>query len=148
MSVTIEINQSGVKKNARFPEDHITRVAKKTLKAIKKNNVHLSIALVTPEDIRKINKEYRGKDKSTDVLSFQLEKEKNTVEKNAYWGEVIICPTVAKKQAHLFFNTYEKEMSRLLVHGILHIAGYDHHTNKEKTIMFGLTDRILATLRT
>jgi len=105
---------------------------KLTLKILKKefgNNIKkkdLSIALVAPLRIKELNKRYRKKDQRTDVLSFQ-DKES--------WGEIIICPVVVKKNARKFNSSFKKELSRVLIHGILHLLGHDHEKAKEKEEM-------------
>lgn len=77
----------------------------------------LSIALVCGARMRSINKKYRKKDKATDVLSF---------EKTIGLGEIVICPEVVRKNAKNLDLDYNKELTRALIHGILHILGYDH----------------------
>lgn len=109
-------------------------VCKKVLKLLfKKENfgsVSLGIVFVDGGTIRKLNKKFRKKDKITDVLSFpELEKggfSKIKDKEKVELGEVVICLDKAKKQAKHFGNTFEEEVLRLLVHGILHLFGYEH----------------------
>jgi probable rRNA maturation factor len=86
----------------------------------------LSIALVAPLRIKELNKRYRKKNRPTDVLSFQ-DKES--------WGEIIICPSEIKKNAEKFNSNFKKELSRVLIHGVLHLLGYDHEKAKEEERM-------------
>lgn len=79
----------------------------------------LSILLTGNEEIRALNRDYRGKDKPTDVLSFPMEDD-------LLLGDVVISTEKAVSQAAEFGVTADEEMARLLVHGILHLAGYDH----------------------
>jgi len=94
-------------------------VAKKVLE---KKEFNLSIALVGQGRIKELNKRYRGKNKATDVLSFQYDNS----------GEVVICLREVKKNAKQFKSTYKKELTRVLIHGILHILGYNHQQMKQK----------------
>lgn len=95
-------------------------VAKKVLKGENKGIENISIAFVDKKEIKKLNKKYRGKNEPTDVLSFNLN------ERN-YLGEVVICPEIAKGNIR---------MAKVLIHGILHLLGYDHErTRKEKKLM-------------
>ena len=64
--------------------------------------------------MRRINREYLGHDYATDVITFD-------------YGEIIICPALAKRNARRFGNSVEKELVLYVVHGILHLAGYDDH---------------------
>lgn len=97
----IEINNLTKKK---LDEKFLKKVATIVLRGEDKK-MDLSIALVGQEEIKKLNKRYRGKNKATDVLSFRY---------NDNFGEVIICPQKTE------------ELSRVLIHGILHILGFSH----------------------
>ncbi|MCL4499904.1 MAG: rRNA maturation RNase YbeY [Chloroflexi bacterium] len=93
-------------------------------------DVELSIAFVTEDEIRKLNRTYRGVDNSTDVLSFGMDEE--TSEDEAYLiGDVVICPEAARKQAEEFGHSFEAEIGLLLAHGILHLLGYDHQQSDQ-----------------
>ncbi|MDO8601316.1 MAG: rRNA maturation RNase YbeY [bacterium] len=90
----------------------LKKVAKIVLKGENRLKMDLSIALVGQERIKELNRQYRGKNKATDVLSFAYDRNS---------GEVIICPVKAKKG-----------LEWILIHGILHILGFDHEgTEKE-----------------
>lgn len=104
-------------------------VAKKVLKGENKGTENLSIAFVTALEIHKANKKYRGKDKPTDVLSF----EKSLNFKDDF-REVIICPEIVKEKSSINKTTFKEEMIKVLVHGILHTLGYDHEKSKEEEI--------------
>lgn len=83
----------------------------------------ISISLLTPAEIKKLNKVYRHKDKVTDVLSFTLADE-------VLLGEVLICVDQAKKQAKIKGHNLKKELQILTIHGILHLLGYDHERSE------------------
>src|SRR3989344_3526233 len=103
----------------------ILGVAKKVLKGENKGIENLSIAFVYPEEIRKINKKYRRKDKPTDVLSFE--------KINNFKGEFL---EVVKEKALAEKKTFKEEMVKTLIHGILHCLGYDHEkSQKEEVVM-------------
>jgi len=113
-------------------EDFFKKVAKKVLEGEKKNGVDISIALVGQGRIRELNKKYRSKNRVTDVLSFPdskalLDKFKvGPLQKVQGLGEVVICLREIKKNAKKYNSTFEKELARVLIHGILHLLGYDH----------------------
>jgi probable rRNA maturation factor len=94
-----------------------TGIAKKALKGENKERENLSIAFIGPAEIKKLNKKYRGKDKPTDVLSFDYGDD---------GGEIVICPQVVKENAKKDGGGFRKELAKVLAHGILHLAGYDH----------------------
>jgi len=113
-------------------EKFLEKVAKIVLKGERKMKADLSIALVSPVRMRELNKEYRKKDRATDVLSFSGLKEKlknfkvARAQKSQSLGEIIICPSEVKKNAKKYGFTFKKEIARVLIHGILHLFGYDH----------------------
>ena len=105
-------------------------VAKKVLKGENKEIENLSIAFVSPDEIKKLNKKYRKKNKPTDILSFGKVSSNKVLGFTLDLSEVIICPEVVRKNAKKFGTTFKKELAKMLVHGILHILGYDHEKSK------------------
>lgn len=98
----------------------------------------LSVVFVRSREMCLINMQYRGKDYATDVLSFPYEGVR--IEDMSFIGEILIAPEVAVHQAVRYGIAPEKEIRKLLVHGILHLLGYDHETDK------GQMNRIQARL--
>lgn len=111
----------------RVERKSFTQVAKKVLSGENRETENISLAFVTKEEMRKLNKEHRGKDEPTDVLSFEG------------INEVVICPEVVSAYAGSFGETKKelnKEMMMVFIHGILHLLGYDHEkSEKEADIM-------------
>ncbi len=126
---------------------YIKEITKKILKELNLNNVEISIILTDDETIRKLNKEWRGKDKPTDVLSFPMDMEKPPGYRYHLLGDVIISIPYAKRQAKEIGYSPREEVLRLLIHGILHLLGYDHETSEEDAKrMFSLQDKIFSKL--
>lgn len=105
-------------------------VAKKVLKGENREIETLSLAFISKEEIKKLNKKYRGKNEPTDVLSFNLNSKVKT--KN-FLGEVVICPSAVKENALKYKADFKKEIIKVFVHGILHLLGYDHEKSKKDT---------------
>ena len=103
----------------------LTGVAKIVLKGENIEKGEVSIALVTSAEIKKINQKYRKKNKATDVLSFNLGKG---------FGEIVICPSQVKRNAKKYKTSFKKELAKVLIHGILHILGYNHGKSKKEAI--------------
>ena len=97
-------------------EDFLKKTAKIVTDGEKKKAIELSIALVRQGRIRELNKRYRGKNRVTDVLSFSYDGS----------GDIVICLGEVKKNAKRFGTTFKKELAICLIHGILHLLGYDH----------------------
>jgi len=121
--------------------------------AAKEENVidkaELSITFVDNETIQLINREYRGKDAPTDVISFALEEmgedEVEIVGENLprVLGDIIISIPKAKEQAKEYGHSFEREIGFLTVHGFLHLLGYDHETKEDEKEMFEKQEKIL-----
>ncbi|MBY0546080.1 MAG: rRNA maturation RNase YbeY [Candidatus Obscuribacterales bacterium] len=103
----------------------------------------LSVALVSNRAIRKLNKEWMGKDKATDVLSFPLMEEAPDEEQPWEMGEIVISVERASEQAADYGHSFEREMAFLFVHGALHILGFDHMTPSDEREMFGRQKKVL-----
>ena len=96
--------------------------------------VGISVALVGEDEIRKLNKIYRGKDEPTDVLSFKDESGFTAPPSQIkQMGEIVICPAQIKGGPGRDKN--QEEIGRVFIHGLLHILGYTHQTEKESEIM-------------
>ena len=119
-------------------------------------NFYLSITLTSPNEIHKLNKEYRNVDKETDVLSFPMfEKEEleNIIEiqkKNLVpepIGDIVISIEKVEEQAKEYGHSFERELSYMIVHGFYHIMGYDHIEEKDKVVMRPKEEKILEILK-
>jgi len=102
----------------------------------------LNIVFVDKKEIRKLNSNFRGIDLETDVLSFSYDDE------DEVFGEIIICPEVIKTQAKEYGNTFKQELTYMLIHGILHLAGYNHESNPEEAKeMFNIQEEIFNVIK-
>ncbi|MGD9604533.1 MAG: rRNA maturation RNase YbeY [Bacilli bacterium] len=97
----------------------------------------VSLILVNREEISSINATYRHLDKETDVISFEDEEE-------GYLGDIFICIDKVIEQAKAYDHSNEREFAFLLVHGLLHLTGYDHLNATDEQIMFAKQEEILA----
>ena len=111
-------------------------------------NSEVNIIFVDLNEIHEINKQYRGIDRPTDVISFALEdNEDNTVYEERVLGDIYICLEKDHEQAKEYGHSETREMAFLTVHGLLHLLGYDHMKKKKKKVMFGLQEEILNELK-
>lgn len=147
MAWNIEIQQRSLSKERRLSERWVRDVVMLVMKKLHYSSGNLSIAFVTKPMIHELNRIYRGKDRPTDVLAFPYERLADSVKGDIYWGEIVISPAMARKNIPEFGLPYKKEIARLLIHGTLHLAGYDHIKKKDAKVMFGLTDNILTKVR-
>ncbi len=127
-------------RTARIPRAVFCRALRVAQRIIpKKLTGELSVVFVSPAQSKKLNTLYRGKKKPTNVLSF-VANEKGML------GDIIICPLVAKKEATIQDIVTRDWLLFLFVHGLLHLAGYDHQTNAEERTMDRLTQKIIDSL--
>lgn len=112
----------------------LVATAKRLLDAVGEAQSALSLTLVGDAAIRKLNREYRGKDCSTDVLSFSLE-ERPRRPAERLLGDVVISVDTARRQAKEYDATLQCEIYRLLIHGVLHLMGHDHVAVRERRAM-------------
>ena len=108
----------------------------------------ISVSLVDNEFIHKINRDYRGIDRPTDVISFAFldNEDRNALYKSkepVCLGDIYISVDKAKEQAIEYGHSLNRELSFLFVHGLLHLLGYDHMTEEDEKVMFRLQDEIL-----
>lgn len=107
----------------------------------------VNIIIVDNGEIRKINKEYRGIDRETDVISFALEDDNTFIELPIrVLGDIYISIDRVKSQAKDYGHSEKREICFLTVHGILHLLGYDHMNIEDEKVMFGKQDKILDEL--
>jgi len=99
--------------------------------------VELSIAVVDLTEMAELNAGYRDKEGPTDVLSFPCDDPCAVVgpEEPVTLGDVVIAPEVAERQATEYGHTVEEELNLLLVHGVLHLLGYDHEADEDAAVM-------------
>lgn len=122
-------------------------------------NVEVEVCFVSPESIRSINAENRNVDRVTDVLSFpSFEYEKAGVlgetdeidldpeTNDIMLGSIVLCGEKIAEQAEEYGNTVEREACYLFLHGLLHLLGFDHEKDDDKTVMRGFEEKILSAL--
>lgn len=113
-------------------------------------HTEVSVVFADDEYIRELNHQYRGIDKATDVLSFALDEgeEPDVVDgpEETLLGDIVISLETAIHQAEEFGHSMERELAYLTIHGMLHLSGYDHETEEEKTEMRKQEEFILSEL--
>ncbi len=115
-------------------------------------DMEVSIALVDDDYIQELNKQYRSWDAPTDVLSFAMRETVSETDNSFEFfeeellGDVVVSLERAKMQAMEYGHSFEREVIFLVVHGILHLLGYDHEVYEEKTVMRQKEEEILKTM--
>ena len=118
----VEILQRGAGK--KLPARKIKRIALTILELVGEENAELSLALIGNLEIKKLNARYRKKDYATDVLSFPVEG--IVLKETRLLGDVVVSVEKAAEQAKARGHSSEQELVTLLIHGVVHLIGYDH----------------------
>ena len=119
------------------PKD-IENLSKKVLKSEGCNDGNISFILSDKKYLNQLKKKYFDIDVFTDVIAFNLEDENDCLE-----GEIYISIDDVKENAKIYSNSFNKEFSRVIIHGILHLVGYNDSNEKEKEIMTDLENKYL-----
>lgn len=130
-----------------FSEDFIKRISERVLDKLQiDKNLKVSVLVTNDCEIRSINKDYRNIDKPTDVLSFpQFDKIEDIMD-GALLGDIVISIDTLKKQANENEIDVKREAAFLIIHGFLHLLGYDHIDEGEEEVMYDLQENILKSL--
>ena len=140
-------NYSIVDNNLYQNYDYLNEVINHTLEVMDAKESIFTIIFVTKEEIHELNKQYRGVDRVTDVISFALEDAHDvSLSDIRVLGDIYICIDRMKEQALEYNHSETRELSFLTVHGLLHLLGYDHQTKEEEEVMFNLQRKILSDL--
>lgn len=139
----VEIEYNGLNENKQY--NNIIKNVIETcfeIENLADKNMEMDIILTTPDEIRKINNEYRKIDKETDVLSFPMfekdELEKISQKGNSIpevLGDIVISIEQVKRQAAEYGHSFERELAYMVVHGFYHCMGYDHMKEDDKKQM-------------
>ena len=130
-----------------FDYSYLDDVITATLKHENAEGSFLSVIFIDDEEMHRMNKETRGIDRTTDVLSFALEDNDNIKGEIRVLGDIFISIPKMKAQAKEYGHSEKRELSFLTCHGLLHLLGYDHTRSvEEEKIQFGLQDEILNDL--
>lgn len=123
----------------------IEALLKKSVKFLNIENAVFNVIIIDDSKIHEINREYRGVDRSTDVISFALEDAKDNINVPArILGDIYISIDTARRQAYEYYNTEKEEIRFLVIHGLLHLLGYDHMNANDEKEMMSLEEEVLC----
>ena len=132
-------------KKKEFFFNSLVRFFPKKYRFIKKK-VNLTILLSNNNNIKKLNKKFRNKNKSTDILSFPSEKKFN-IKKSFYLGDIVISFEFMNKPKNLNKLEFKKKVIKIFIHGFLHLLGYNHIKLKDFKKMLTEEDKIYQTIK-
>ena len=142
MEVTVDIRE-GVSLPEQYDVERLVVYALEHMGC--PSNCEVSVSFVDEEEIAQLNRDYRGVDSVTDVLSFECDDpfEIDDSQECIAVGDIVICPSVIDEQRGQFGTTFAQEASLMTVHSVLHLLGYDHMEPDEREHMESLEKAIL-----
>ena len=143
ININVFSNEKAWSKRLKKKELFFNKICKAFPKKYKFVNkkVSLSLLLSNNKNIRKLNKDFRNKSKSTDIISFPF-KEKYNLSKQTYIGDIIISYNYINKPKSQSSNLFERKLIKIFIHGFLHLIGFDHIKNKDYKKMFKEEEQI------
>ncbi len=130
----------------RIHQTRFMRLVTQVLSAVGESDSEVSVELVGDRRMRRLNHRYRHKDRTTDVLAFAMRESKSPC--SALLGDVVISVPTARRQASETGRSLDEELTVLLIHGVLHLCGYDHERSAREAARMQRRERaILTSLR-
>lgn len=136
------LSTDGAGRGAAAEGARLVRLALKLLRALRLSGCELSLTLVRDPEMRRLNAEWRARDKPTDVLSFPAGEGPEVGLRPL--GDVVISLDTARRVAKELGATPEEELARYLAHGLLHLLGHDHHRKEAARLMRAEEERLLG----
>ena len=137
------VRLSGRRGLPRLDRRRLRSRAQRILRSLDLPEAELSVTLVDDADMAELNEQYRDKTGPTDVLSFSLVEGAFSERRGGLLGDVIVSLDTAQKQARRGRRSLDDEVLRLLIHGTLHLVGYDHEVSEEARVMRAEERRVL-----
>lgn len=143
--MSIKVDVQVVSKAANLPTpENLNIWATTALSIVAKDNLELTIRIVDQDEMQLLNRDYRKQDKPTNVLSFPFDDPPGV--QTSLLGDVLICAPVVEREARDYGLTLIERWAHIVVHGVLHLCGYDHLQQQEANVMTQLELQILKKL--
>jgi probable rRNA maturation factor len=142
--VSVQLRIEGSASEAQYYGPLVKRYALRMLRVLKLEAAELSLMVCDDRVMRRINKEYRGYDKSTDVLAFALREGMPMVGSHDALGDIVIAWPTARRQARANGWSSEREICLLVAHGLLHLLGFDHADRPTERRMMARAHMLMA----
>ena len=110
------------------------------------NNHHLNVSFVSPKEMQLLNKTYRNSNKPTNVLSFEIPQNFPTGENKTLIGEIALCEEVILKESKKYKKIFENRLKHMIIHGLLHLIGFDHIKKEEENKMESIEKKIMKSI--
>lgn len=145
--MSVVVSTRGLKNGSPIRPAEVRRRAERMLAALRMPDAELSILLCDDPTIHELNRDFRKKDRPTDVLAFAMREGEGGELHPDLLGDVVISIDTARRQAGEHSRSVSAEVTFLLAHGLLHLLGYDHRTAEEDRVMRARTAALCAAAR-
>ena len=125
--------------------NNLCKLFPKKFKFVNKK-IYLTLLLSNNKNIKKLNKKFRNKNKHTDILSFPFKPKKKKL-KGDYLGDIIISYNYINKPKNLNTHDFKEKVTKIFIHGFLHLLGFDHIKKKDYSKMFGEEEKIFKSVK-
>ena len=145
----LNLNNFKSSKFIKLSKSEILDVVKEVLKTVEykfTKNHQLNLSFVSSEEMKVLNKTYRNQDKSTNVLSFELPKNFPTGDKKTLIGEIALCEEIIEQEAKKYKKIFENRLKHMIIHGLLHLIGFDHIKKEEENKMESIEKKIMKSI--
>ena len=147
----MQLNQNNFKSSKFFnlSKSEILDVVIEVLKTVEykfTKNHQLNLSFVSSEEMQLLNKTYRNKDKPTNVLSFELPENFPVGDEKTLIGEIALCEEIIYEESKKYKKIFENRLKHMIIHGLLHLIGYDHQDEEETSKMERLEKEIMNKL--
>ena len=145
----LSLNNFNSSKFIKLSKSEILDVVIEVLKTVEykfTKNHQLNLSFVSSEEMQLLNKTYRNKDKPTNVLSFELPKNFPVGNEKTLIGEIALCEEIIYEESKKYKKIFENRLKHMIIHGLLHLIGYDHQDAEETSKMERLEKEIMNKL--
>ena len=145
----LNLNNFKSSKFIKLSKSEILDVVIEVLKTVEykfTKNHQLNLSFVSSEEMKLLNKTYRNKDKPTNVLSFELPENFPVGDEKTLIGEIALCEEIIYEESKKYKKIFENRLKHMIIHGLLHLIGYDHQDEEETSKMERLEKEIMNKL--
>ena len=145
----LSLNNFKSSKFIKLSKAEILNIVEEVLKTVEykfTKNHQLNLSFVSSEEMKLLNKTYRNKDKPTNVLSFEMPKNFPVGDEKTLIGEIALCEEIIYEESKKYKKIFENRLKHMIIHGLLHLIGFDHVKKEEENKMENIEKKIMKSI--
>ena len=145
----LSLNNFKSSKFIKLSKAEILNIVEEVLKTVEykfTKNHQLNLSFVSSEEMKLLNKTYRNKDKPTNVLSFEMPKNFPVGDEKTLIGEIALCEEIIYEESKKYKKIFENRLKHMIIHGLLHLIGFDHIKKEEENKMESIEKKIMKSI--